>query len=151
MSQQSGVNINIGAGGTFENSGNISGRDQIVYAQPNKAPAREKETSAKSRPTQPVWNNQLRKQFHALLLKAYNRDALTMMLAFELDKEFETLVKEDNFQVQVFALIKSAERGNWILDLVHAAHKANPNHQSLAQFAAQFQSSDGHQPSVDGE
>jgi hypothetical protein len=86
----------------------------------------------------PVWNNALNKTFHGILLQAYNRSDLVMMLDFELGKNLNELVREADFKTEVYNLIKKATQEGWIVELVRAAHASNQGNQRLAQFAAQF-------------
>lgn len=86
-----------------------------------------------------VWDRATHpKAFHDCLLQAYTASSLERMLRFELDKQFDQIVGPGAFQDRAFDLILLAEREGWIINLVLAAHCANPNNYRLAQFAARF-------------
>lgn len=80
------------------------------------------------------WTGELAKEFHDCLLDGYNYDSAEQMLKFELSKRLDELVAPGGFRDVAFDLIQVAEEEGWIIDLVQAAHTANPTNQQLADF-----------------
>ena len=58
------------------------------------------------------------------------------MLSTELNKQFEQLVKDTNFDHQVFLLIDRANRKGWVYKLLLAAGGHNPGNPDLQAYAA---------------
>ncbi len=57
------------------------------------------------------------------------------MLSFQLDKNLNAIASEGNLKQIVFELIKKAEAGNWVENLIAAALKENPGNLSLKRIA----------------
>lgn len=76
------------------------------------------------------------KPFQQALLSAFTRDSLAQMLATELNKQFEQLVKDTDFDYQVFQLIDRANREGWVGKLLLVAASYNPDNPDLQAYAA---------------
>lgn len=76
------------------------------------------------------------KPFQQALLSAFDRHSLTLMLSTELNKKFEQLVKEADFDYQVFQLIDRANREGWAYKLLLVAASYNPGNPDLQAYAA---------------
>ncbi len=76
------------------------------------------------------------KPFQQALLSAFTRDSLTQMLSTELNKQFEQLVKDTDFDYQVFQLIDRANREGWAYKLLLVAASYNPGNPDLQAYAA---------------
>ena len=61
------------------------------------------------------------KPFQQALLSAFTRDSLAQMLSTELNKRLEHLVKDTDFDYQVFQLIDRANREGWAYKLLLVA------------------------------
>lgn len=70
---------------------------------------------------------QQRKIVRDALLAAYTHATLEMMLDVELDKRLDDVAAAANFQIQVFNLVKEAQRQAWIDNLVVAAERDSNN------------------------
>lgn len=84
------------------------------------------------------WTPQHSKQLYEALLGAFNHSSLKQMVRWGLNKQLDHLVAQGSLSNMIFGLIEVAEREEWVVDLTHAAHKANPGNQKLARFAAPF-------------
>lgn len=76
------------------------------------------------------------KSFQQALLSAFTRDSLTMLLMLALNKRFEHLVKDTDFEHQAFQLIDRANREGWAYKLLVAAANFNPGNPELQAYAA---------------
>lgn len=76
------------------------------------------------------------KLFKEALLSAFTRDSLVQMLATELDMRLENLVKDADFDHQVFLLIDRANREGWAYKLLLVAASYNPGNPNLQAYAA---------------
>lgn len=76
------------------------------------------------------------KPFQQALLSAFTRQTLTQMLLTELNKQFDNLVKEADFDYQVFQLIDRANREGWAYKLLLVAASYNPGNPDLQAYAA---------------
>ena len=76
------------------------------------------------------------KPFQQALLSAFTRDSLAQMLSTELNKRFEQLVKDTDFDYQVFQLIDRANREGWAYKLLLVAASYNPGNPDLQAYAA---------------
>lgn len=76
------------------------------------------------------------KPFQQALLSAFTRQSLTHMLSTELNKQFEQLVKDTDFDYQVFQLIDRANREGWVYRLLLTAASYNPDNPDLQAYAA---------------
>ena len=86
------------------------------------------------------------KPFQQALLSAFDRHSLTLMLSTELNKKFEQLVKEADFDYQVFQLIDRANREGWAYKLLLVAASYNPGNPDLQAYAASLNLAAGARP-----
>jgi len=72
-------------------------------------------------------NGPQRKIVRDALLGAYTQSTLEMLLDVELDKGLDEVVAAAPFEIQVFNLVKAAQKQGWIDDLVAAAERDSNN------------------------
>ncbi|WP_414622771.1 CHAT domain-containing protein [Calothrix sp. CCY 0018] len=85
-----------------------------------------------------VSGQQYKKLYDALIDAFPNKASLEQMLAFELDKNLDTIVGGSNLTEVVFILIKTAEADGWLEDLIDAARKSNPTNLQLTAIAEEL-------------
>ena len=75
------------------------------------------------------------KEFTEALISAFpTRQKLTQMLRFGSGKHLEAIASGGNLQDIVFELLQAAEAEGWLIELLEAARKANPNNAKLEAF-----------------
>ena len=77
-------------------------------------------------------------QLSEALRDAFLPDALDELLFFALNRRREDVTMASNYRAQVFQLIRSADAGGWILDLIVAVREARPGNADLQAIAAEF-------------
>ena len=73
----------------------------------------------------------LLKRIQQVMLDAFSRDELRSLVRFGLDQDFEALTPDKALTVQVFALIKWAQRNGCLRNLIDCAQKDRPRHHEL--------------------
>ena len=72
-------------------------------------------------------SGQQHKKLQDALIDAFpDKASLEQMLLFQLDKNLDVIASGANLKEVVFKLIKKAESGNWIENLIDGALKENP-------------------------
>ncbi|GAB1543665.1 hypothetical protein NUACC21_63410 [Scytonema sp. NUACC21] len=81
---------------------------------------------------------QRRKLLSALISAFPNRSSLEQLLDFELDKKLNKITQDNNLQTIVYQLIETAQAQGWLLELVRAARKENPENSELTAIALEL-------------
>ena len=77
----------------------------------------------------------LAEEFTLALLDAFpTQPKLAQMLKFKLNINLESIAMGDNLNDIVFRVLRSAEAGGWIMELVRAAYETNPGNTKLDEF-----------------
>jgi hypothetical protein len=77
-------------------------------------------------------------QLSEALRDAFLPDALDELMFFALNRRREDITMAANYRAQVFQLIRSADAGGWIPDLIVAAREARPRNADLQAIAAEL-------------
>ena len=80
-------------------------------------------------------SGQQRKKLQDALIAAFpDKASLKQMLDYGLGKNLDAIAGGSDLKEIVFNLIKKAEAGNWIENLIAAAHNSNPGNSTLKEF-----------------
>ena len=81
-------------------------------------------------------SGQQRKELQDALMDAFpDKSSLEQMLSFQLNKNLDVIASGNDLKEVVFKLIKKAESGNWIENLIDGALKENSENLSLKGIA----------------
>ena len=81
-------------------------------------------------------SGQQRKKLQDALMNAFpGKSSLEQMVSFQFNKNLYEIADGDNLKEIVFNLIKIAESGNWVENLIAAALEENPGNLSLKEIA----------------
>jgi Tol biopolymer transport system component len=76
------------------------------------------------------------------LIASYDLDGLKELLSFRLDHSLDEIVLEGGLRERVFELIETADRENWLDDLIRAASAERPEDETLKRLASLVPQSD---------
>lgn len=77
-------------------------------------------------------------EFKQALLDAYSRDELREMVRIQLGRDFDIMVSDTTFEVQVAMLMRWFERRGLISDLIRGAMRGNPTNPMLLEFNLKY-------------
>ena len=69
------------------------------------------------------------------LRAAYTPSELRQFLRTRLERSLDDISVADTYPAQSFALVEAAERGDWVPELVAAAHESRPGNAAFQEFA----------------
>ena len=80
-------------------------------------------------------SGQQRKKLQDALMDAFpDKSSLEQMISFQLNKNLDEIASGNDLKEVVFKLIKKAESGSWIKNLISGACEYNPGNQSLKEW-----------------
>ena len=80
-------------------------------------------------------SGQQRKELQDALMDAFpDKSSLEQMISFQLNKNLDEIASGNDLKEVVFKLIKKAESGNWIENLINGALKENSGNSCLKRF-----------------
>jgi len=81
------------------------------------------------------WDHKIVEEFHQVLLHSFNQTSLAQMIRFQLGKDIHHFIPTSStYSLMVFELLEVAQREGWLLELLDAAHKHNPQNKRLSLF-----------------